>query len=120
MEASLSSLRSPAAQRLRPFVDPAGDELGLLAYPQQRPRGVLLEGLVRRFRRDQGPRLLLVKCGDFYEAVGFDAVLLVEHLALNPMGSTAEHKAPRAGFPKANLRAMLRRLTDEAGLAVVS
>jgi hypothetical protein len=120
MEASLDALRTPAAVRLRPFIDPSGDELGLLPFPSQRARGVLLEALVRRFRRDQGPRLLLVRCGDFYEAVGFDAVLLVEHLALNPMGNTAEHRAPRAGFPKANLRPMLRRLTDEAGLAVVS
>jgi hypothetical protein len=119
MEAALAALRSPAALRLLPFVDPVRDELGLLPYPSHRPRPVLLEALVRRFRRDHPNRVLLVRCGDFYESVGFDALMLVEHLALNPMGSTAEHRAPRAGFPKANLRAMLRRLTDEAGMAVV-
>jgi hypothetical protein len=118
MEASLAALRTPAAVRMRPFVDPAGDELALLPFPQQRSRQVLLEALVRRFRRDHPCRLLLVRCGDFYEAVGFDAVMLVEHLALNPMGDTSAHRAPRAGFPKANLRPMLRRLTDEAGLSV--
>lgn len=35
--------------------------------------------------------------GEFYEAVGIDAVLLVQHAGLNPMGSGVP---PRAGCPK--------------------
>jgi DNA mismatch repair ATPase MutS len=31
-------------------------------------------------------RVLLIRCGDFYEAYGLDALLLVEHAGLNPMG----------------------------------
>ena len=58
------------------------------------------------------------------QALGHDAVALVEHAGLNPMGSYSgaaagrELKAPRAGCPKGNLRATLRALTD-AGLSVV-
>jgi hypothetical protein len=34
--------------------------------------------------------------GDFYETVGFDAVLMVQYAGLNPMGQ----KLPKAGCPK--------------------
>lgn len=38
-----------------------------------------------------------LQVGEFYEAVGIDAVLLVQHAGLNPMGSGVP---PRAGCPK--------------------
>ena len=50
------------------------------------------------------PRHLLVfRQGDFYEAYGHDAVMLVEHAGLNPMGSGPVAKA---GCPVVNLRSV--------------
>lgn len=67
--------------------------------------------------RQQLPRaLLLMRVGDFYETVGWDAVLLVEHCGNNPMG--AGSGVPRAGCPWRNLRRTLALLVD-AGLTVV-
>lgn len=59
--------------------------------------------------------LFLQRQGDFYEAYGHDAVMLVEHAGLNPMGSGPVAKA---GCPVSNLRPMLRDLTD-AGFSVL-
>ena len=56
--------------------------------------------------------LLLVRVGDFYEAFGVDAVMLVEHAGLNPMGGRC-----RAGCPVVNVQATLNDLTA-AGLTV--
>lgn len=58
-----------------------------------------------------------VQIGEFYEAVGTDAVMCVQHAKLNPMPVTGG-KAPRAGCPILNLRRTLRDLTS-AGLSVV-
>lgn len=40
-----------------------------------------------------------MRVGDFYEAFGADAIMLVEHAGLNPMGGK-----PRAGCPWRNLQ----------------
>ena len=40
--------------------------------------------------------LLLVRVGDFYEAFGVDAVMLVEHAGLNPMGGRCPRPNPEA------------------------
>ena len=50
--------------------------------------------------------------GEFYEAFGVDALMLVEHAALNPMGQKC-----RAGCPVQNVQATLNDLTA-AGLTV--
>ena len=50
--------------------------------------------------------------GDFYEAYGVDALLLVEHCGLNPMAQKA-----RAGCPIPNVQQTLNGLTS-AGFAV--
>ena len=59
---------------------------------------------------------LAAQCGDFYEAVGTDAVLLVQFAGLNPMGLKSP---PRAGCPKQNIRKVLYDMVNEAGLTVV-
>ncbi|KAL7568419.1 hypothetical protein ACA910_012136 [Epithemia clementina (nom. ined.)] len=51
--------------------------------------------------------VILTRCGDFYETYGVDAVMLVEHVGLNPMGEKA-----KAGCPKGNIQATLDRLTS--------
>lgn len=57
-----------------------------------------------------------MQCGDFYEAVGIDAVLLVQFAGLNPMG---RRKPPQAGCPKQNIRRVLADLVENAALSVV-
>jgi len=57
-----------------------------------------------------------VQCGDFYEAIGIDAVLLVQFAGLNPMGNRSP---PRAGCPKQNIRRVLADLVENAALSVV-
>ena len=60
-------------------------------------------------------KVLLIRVGEFYEALGFDAVLLVMHAGLNPMGTTG---VPRAGCPLVKVQETLDRLTNK-GFAVV-
>ena len=55
-----------------------------------------------------------MQVGEFYEAVGIDAVLLVQHAGLNPMGDGVP---PRAGCPRQNLRRTVDDLVG-AGLSV--
>ncbi|KAK1289610.1 hypothetical protein QJS10_CPB18g01857 [Acorus calamus] len=49
--------------------------------------------------------------GDFYEAIGFDACILVEYAGLNPFGGLRSDSIPRAGCPVVNLRQTLDDLT---------
>ncbi|KAJ9541709.1 hypothetical protein OSB04_028215 [Centaurea solstitialis] len=49
--------------------------------------------------------------GDFYEAVGFDACILVEYAGLNPCGGLRSDSIPKAGCPVVNLRQTLDDLT---------
>ena len=56
--------------------------------------------------------IVLTRCGDFYEAFGTDAILLVEHCGLNSMAGKA-----RAGCPIRNVQSTLDCLT-EAGFRV--
>lgn len=57
----------------------------------------------------------LWQVGEFFESVGIDAVLLVQHAGLNPMGAG---NPPRAGCPRVNLRRTVADLVH-AGLSVV-
>ncbi|KAI8471333.1 MAG: hypothetical protein J3K34DRAFT_507122 [Monoraphidium minutum] len=68
-----------------------------------------------RYRRDMPRALILMRVGEFFEAVGYDAVLLMEHAGLNAMG--AEGGAPRAGCPAASLRRTAAMLVEQ-GLTV--
>jgi hypothetical protein len=57
-------------------------------------------------------KIILMRCGDFYESYGIDAVMLVSHCGLNPMGGKC-----KAGCPISNIQATLDGLTS-AGLTV--
>ena len=104
-------LRS-SARRMIPLlanskkVNPLG-----FATTQERRKGTLLDFICSEKERFPD-KVLLVRVGEFYEAFGFDAILLVEHCGLNPMGSKA-----RAGFPLKNIQQTLDGLTD-VGLSV--
>lgn len=52
--------------------------------------------------------VVLIRCGDFYECYGLDAILLVEHVGLNSMAGKA-----RAGCPYRNVQATVDGLTQQ-------
>jgi hypothetical protein len=78
--------------------------------------GLAKPGTLLRFAMDSKAKhpekVLLLRVGDFYEAFGVDAVMLVEHAGLNPMAGKC-----RAGCPWRNIQNTLDSLTD-AGLGV--
>ena len=43
--------------------------------------------------------IFFTQVGDFYEAIGFDACILVEHAGLNPFGGLRSDSIPKAGCP---------------------
>lgn len=57
--------------------------------------------------------VLLCRVGEFYEAVGYDACMLVEYAGLNPMGGSRSASVPKAGCPLMNLRQALDMLTGQ-------
>lgn len=57
-----------------------------------------------------------MQVGEFYETMGTDAILLIQHAGLNPMGQGVP---PRAGCPIVNLRKTLSDLVVEAGIPTV-
>ncbi|CAH8257202.1 unnamed protein product [Arabidopsis lyrata] len=62
-----------------------------------------------RFPRE----VLLCRVGDFYEAIGIDACILVEYAGLNPFGGLRSDSIPKAGCPVVNLRQTLDDLTAD-------
>ncbi|XP_058210067.1 DNA mismatch repair protein MSH1, mitochondrial isoform X1 [Rhododendron vialii] len=77
--------------------------------------GSLKEGTLNReilqFKSTFPREVLLCRVGDFYEALGIDACILVEHAGLNPFGGLRTDSIPRAGCPVVNLRQTLDDLT---------
>ncbi|CAA2994008.1 DNA mismatch repair MSH1, mitochondrial isoform X1 [Olea europaea subsp. europaea] len=62
--------------------------------------------------KSQFPReVLLCRVGDFYEAIGIDACILVEYAGLNPFGGLRSDSIPKAGCPVVNLQQTLGDLT---------
>ena len=70
-------------------------------------KGSLL-GYVRDQKKRFSDKIILTKVGEFYEAFGIDAILLVEHCGLNSMAEKA-----RAGCPLKNIQATLDSLTSK-------
>jgi len=105
----LAELTKPAAIALVPYLSTEN----ALCFENKvaRTSGTLVEFAVleKEKRPDQ---LLLIRVGEFYEAFGFDALMLVQWAGLNPMGSKC-----RAGCPVQNVQATLDALTS-AGLTV--
>ena len=67
----------------------------------------------RNAKRNLHPHAItLVRCGDFYETYGIDAIMLVEHVGLNPMAGKC-----KAGCPYRNVQSTLDALTN-AGFTV--
>ena len=75
-------------------------------------KGTTLVDEAQAWKEAHPDKLLLIRVGDFYEAFGVDAVMLVEHAGLNPMGQKC-----RAGCPVPNVQPTLTDLTA-AGFTV--
>lgn len=77
--------------------------------------GSLKEGSINwemlQFKSRFPREILLCRVGDFYEAIGIDACILVEYAGLNPFGGLRSDSIPKAGCPVMNLRQTLDDLT---------
>ncbi|KAL1342185.1 DNA mismatch repair protein MSH1, mitochondrial [Arachis duranensis] len=78
--------------------------------------GSLKEGTLNwemlQFKSKFPREVLLCRVGDFYEALGIDACILVEYVGLNPFGGLRSDSIPKAGCPVVNLRQTLDDLTN--------
>ncbi|XP_060179679.1 DNA mismatch repair protein MSH1, mitochondrial isoform X2 [Lycium barbarum] len=87
----------------------------LLGVDPDLRNGSLKEGTLNsemlQFKSKFPREVLLCRVGDFYEAIGFDACILVEHAGLNPFGGLRSDSIPKAGCPVVNLRQTLDDLT---------
>ncbi|KAI3683359.1 hypothetical protein L1987_83862 [Smallanthus sonchifolius] len=66
---------------------------------------------ILKFKSKFPREVLLCRVGEFYEAVGFDACILVEYAGLNPFCGLRSDGVPKAGCPIMNLRQTLDDLT---------
>ncbi|CAM8927113.1 unnamed protein product [Rhodiola kirilowii] len=87
----------------------------LLGVDDNLRNGSLKEGTLNwemlHFKSRFPHEVLLCRVGDFYEAIGIDACILVEYAGLNPFGGLRTDSIPRAGCPVVNLRQTLDDLT---------
>ncbi|XP_061338295.1 DNA mismatch repair protein MSH1, mitochondrial [Gastrolobium bilobum] len=87
----------------------------LLGLDSNLKNGSLKEGTLNwemlQFKSKFPRQVLLCRVGDFYEAIGIDACILVEYAGLNPFGGLRSDSIPRAGCPVVNLRQTLDDLT---------
>ncbi|XP_071689585.1 DNA mismatch repair protein MSH1, mitochondrial [Rutidosis leptorrhynchoides] len=87
----------------------------LLGLDDNLKNGSVKEGTLNweilKFKSRFPREVLLCRVGDFYEAVGFDACILVEYAGLNPFGGMRSDSIPKAGCPVVNLRQTLDDLT---------
>ncbi|TKY53578.1 DNA mismatch repair protein MSH1 [Spatholobus suberectus] len=88
----------------------------LLGLDSSLKNGSLKEGTLNwemlQFKSKFPRQVLLCRVGDFYEAWGIDACILVEYAGLNPFGGLRSDSIPRAGCPVMNLRQTLDDLTQ--------
>uniref|UniRef100_A0A7N1A003 DNA mismatch repair proteins mutS family domain-containing protein n=2 Tax=Kalanchoe fedtschenkoi TaxID=63787 RepID=A0A7N1A003_KALFE len=87
----------------------------LLGVDDNLRNGSLKEGTLNwemlQFKSKFPREVLLCRVGEFYEAIGIDACILVEYAGLNPFGGLRSDSIPRAGCPVVNLRQTLDDLT---------
>lgn len=91
------------------------DFSNLLGLDINLKNGSLKEGTLNweilQFKAKFPREVLLCRVGDFYEAIGIDACILVEYAGLNPFGGQRMDSIPKAGCPVVNLRQTLDDLT---------
>ncbi|KAL1524966.1 hypothetical protein AB1Y20_019842 [Prymnesium parvum] len=107
-QARLHELRRPAAIALVAKLE----KESRLGFKNQGSSSGTLVDYAEKQKEKHPEKVLLIKVGEFYESFGIDALMLVEHAGLNPMGQRC-----RAGCPLQNLQPTLNDLTA-AGLTV--
>lgn len=105
----LETIDRPSAASLLRHLTPS-NALGFESKGRQLKGSLLTEAI--EWKKRHARKVLLVRVGEFYEAWGIDAVMLVQHAGLNPMGGR-----PRAGCPIRNVQMALDSLTS-AGLSI--
>jgi hypothetical protein len=93
----LERVQRPAAKALISQLT-ADNELGFVAATGPAKKGTLLEYVMQQ-KSAHPDKVILTRVGEFYETYGVDAIMLVEHCGLNPMGSKA-----KAGCPVRNVQ----------------
>ncbi|KAL0023521.1 hypothetical protein WJX79_006936 [Trebouxia sp. C0005] len=115
----LEAVDKPAAKKLIKNLD-MSNPLGIKHSLGQRRGAKYSKAPLYPFfldtKKKHPTKVLLVRVGEFYETMGTDAVMLVQHAGLNPMG---QGDPPRAGCPVVNLRRTISDLVEQAGLSVV-
>jgi hypothetical protein len=82
----LERMKRPEARSLIPELT-AANSLGFVPANGQPPGKSSLSYYVMQQKRLHPDKVLLVRVGEFYEAYGVDALMLIEHCGLNPMGT---------------------------------
>jgi Mismatch repair ATPase (MutS family) len=108
-KALISQLNPSCPMGYDPTANPSGNDSSKGKTAGK--KGSLL-GYVREQKEKYPTVVILTRVGEFYEAFGIDAILLVEHCGLNAMANKA-----RAGCPIRNIQATLDGLTS-AGFRV--
>eukprot|EP01043_Picozoa_sp_COSAG02_P029841 COSAG02_NODE_1876_length_10570_cov_3.717887_3_plen_573_part_00 len=106
-ERRLAALRTANAKQVAKVLD-RRDTIGWV----HGKRGWVID-FTRKAAAQNPTDVILVRVGDFYEAHGLSAVMLIEHGNLNPMGSWKS----RAGMPNENIQKTLDDLV-RAGLTI--
>nr|GEU37657.1 GIY-YIG nuclease superfamily [Tanacetum cinerariifolium] len=70
-----------------------------------------LNSEILKFKSRFPREVLLCRVRDFYEAIVFDACILVEYVGLNPFGGMRSDSIPKVGCPIVNLRQTFDDLT---------
>ena len=106
----LRRLQRPVAKSLIAKINP-NNVLGYESYTGPPKKGTLLENIIQ-WKSQHNDKVILTRVGEFYEAYGVDALMLINYAGLNAMAGAA-----KAGCPIRNVQATLDALT-QAGLSV--
>ncbi len=98
--------------------DPLGVDLTLRGASTRHGAGrrMTLYDYARTVKAAHPRKVSLIRVGDFYECLGYDAVMLVMYAGLNPMGVSG---VPKAGCPVVKIQETLDRLTSRGYSCVV-
>ena len=98
--------------------DPLGVDLTLRGASTRHGAGkrMTLYDYARTVKAAHPRKISLIRVGEFYECLGYDAVMLVMHAGLNPMGISG---VPKAGCPVVKIQETLDRLTSRGYSCVV-
>lgn len=116
----LDAIEDPIAAESRDLQLDMSDVTGVKASVAIKPPCFDLFAEVKKIHPD---KLVLIQNGKFYEAIGYDAVLLMEcglkAMKLSKKGKPIPGYPPRTGFPKASLSKYRREIVDKMQLSIV-